>query len=73
MKHPALSVAGAALLLLCGCMGGTSITRVDPVPQGTEYQGREVLGIIKAQNRGMFLFYGIPIWTGRPASPNYRP
>ena len=72
MKRLALSGAGAVLFLLCGCMGGTSITRVDPVPAGTEYQGREVLGIIKAQNRGMFLFYGIPIWTGRPTSPNYR-
>ena len=61
-----------ALLLLCGCMGGTSITSVDPVPNGTSYQGRKVLGIIKAENRGIFLFYGIPIWTGRPTSPNFR-
>ena len=61
-----------ALLLLCGCMGGTSITAVDPVPKGTSYQGRKVLGIIRAENRGIFLFYGIPIWTGRPTSPNFR-
>jgi len=60
------------LLALCGCMGGTSITSVDRVPEGTSYQGRKVLGIIKAENRGMFLFYGIPLWTGRPTSPNYR-
>lgn len=64
----------AVLLLpaLCGCMGGTSITSVDSVPKGTLYQGRKVLGIIKAENRGMYLFYGIPLWSGRPTSPNYR-
>ena len=72
MKHAAFPGAAALLLLLCGCMGGTSITEVDPVPAGTEYQGRKVLGIIKAENRGMYLFYGIPIWSGRPTAPNYR-
>ena len=39
------------LACLCGCMGGTSIVTVDPVPAGTEYQGRQVLGIIQAENR----------------------
>lgn len=60
------------LFLLCGCMGGTSIVTVDPVPAGTEYQGRQVLGIIQAENRGMFLFNAIPIWTGKPHMPNSR-
>ena len=72
MKRLRPCVVLPALLFLCGCMGGTSLTAVDPVPKGTSYQGRKVLGIIKAENRDIFLFYGIPIWTGRPTSPNFR-
>lgn len=72
MKLVRFCAVSALLLSLCGCMGGTSITAIDPVPEGTSYHGRKVLGIIKAENRGMFLFYGIPLWTGRPTAPNYR-
>jgi hypothetical protein len=60
------------LLILCGCMGGTSIVTVEQVPAGTEYQNRKVLGIIQAENRGMYLFGVIPIWSGKPHQPNYR-
>ena len=73
MRCGAALFAGLTLLLLLsGCMSGTSIVTVDPVPAGPEYQGRPVLGIIQAQNRGMYLFNAIPLWSGKPAKPNYR-
>ena len=73
MLHKTIILASLPLLmLLCGCMGGNSIVTVDPVPAGKEYQGRQVLGIIQAENRGMFLFNALPIWTGKPHKPNFR-
>ena len=72
LRKTAFFASLPVLFLLCGCMGGTSIVTVDPVPAGTEYQGRQVLGIIQAENRGMFLFNAIPIWTGKPHMPNHR-
>lgn len=73
MLRKIIFLAGLPVLAcLCGCMGGTSIVTVDPVPAGTEYQGRQVLGIVQAENRGMYLFGGIPLWSGKPHYPNSR-
>lgn len=72
LKKISCSAGLLLLFFLCGCMGGTSIVSVDPVPAGTEYQGRKVLGIIQAENRGMYLFNCIPLWSGKPHQPNYR-
>lgn len=73
MMRKTVYLASLSLLfLLCGCMGGTSIVTVDPAPSGTEYQGRQVLGFIQAENRGMYLFGCIPLWSGKPHKPNYR-
>ncbi len=74
MKHLICSAfAGTALLfVLAGCFGGTSITKMEAVPPGEVFNNRHVIGVVKAENRGAFLFNCIPLWTGKPYAPNYR-
>ncbi len=73
MKGRYFLLTGTGLaMILSGCFGGTSITSVEPVPKGVQYNGRLVLGIVQAENRGMYLFNCIPLWSGLPHKPNFR-
>jgi len=61
------------LLLLAGCVGSTSECRIKPPPAGLEpVDGRIVVGVITAENRGAFLFGCLPLWSGYPYNPNRR-
>jgi len=67
----------AALLIvpaLTGCIAATSTLDTYPPDQRmlTE-SGGLALAAVKASNRGLYLFYWFPIWSGKPQTPNlYR-
>ena len=62
-----------ALLLFAGCVGDTSKCRVAPPPEGiAPVDGRPVVGVATAENRGAFLFGCLALWSGHPDHPNKR-
>lgn len=61
------------LLLLTGCVGGTSRVEVTPPYENqVTADGTPVTGNVMAANRGVYLFNCIPIWSGFPDLPNRR-
>ena len=69
MKMKKLSLFAVILLLCSGC--ATSVCRHYKVPEGTTSStGKSVVAAISGQNRGCYLFYVIPVWSGKPHRPN---
>ena len=63
----------AAMLSLTGCVGSTSLYRVEAVPADyPAMENRKVVGVVYAENRGAFLFNCIPLWSGHPTFVNRR-
>ncbi len=70
-----IGTAAAALLLLTltGCIGATSTLDVYAADNPPTENGRRSIGAAKASNRGLYLFYYLPVWSGKPQTPNlYR-
>lgn len=68
-----LAVLPLALVLLSGCVGGTSIEKVTPpFADQVSSAGAPVRANIEVENRGQFLFNCIPLWSGEPTQPNLR-
>ena len=58
-------------LLLCSCV--TSTERCDPpFPDQMSESGKPVAANIEAMISGVYLFYYLPIWSGKWTSPNRR-
>lgn len=62
----------SVILLLCtGCT--TSVCRHYKAAPGTRSSsGKAVVAGIEGQNTGCFLFYSIPVWSGKPHRPNEK-
>ena len=68
MKKYVLLSFFAVLLTGAGCT--TSVCRHYDAPESTGSSGRPAVAVIKGMNCGVFLFYGIPLWSGTPHRPN---
>ena len=55
-------------LLAAGCT--TSVCRHYETDAVAGSSGRPAVAVVKGMNRGIFLFYGIPLWSGTPHRPN---
>lgn len=65
-------ILGAVCFLLCGCTV-TSTVDCHPGEAGEVSQnGKLVKWHLRGYNRGLYLFYGIPLWSGKPNRPNKR-
>lgn len=68
-----LLVLAATVLLLSGCVGPTSQAKAfAPQPGEKAPDGRPLLARVEVDNRGVFLFDLIPIWSGYPYHTNLR-
>ena len=61
-----------SIVLLCsGC--ATSVCRhYKTAPETRSSSGRTVVAGISGQNTGCYLFYSLPIWSGKPHRPNEK-
>ncbi len=68
------AAALATVFVLTGCIAATStLDTYPPDPQAVAESGNRALAAAKASNRGLYLFYYLPIWSGKPHVPNlYR-
>lgn len=71
MRRFILSAAAAALLCTSGCVTST-VSHVKANPGETGSSGRRAVAHIEGMNSGVFLFYYIPLWSGKPTRPNRR-
>ena len=55
-------------LLAAGCT--TSVCRHYETEMATGSSGRPAVAVVQGMNCGIFLFYGIPLWSGTPHRPN---
>ena len=60
----------AAVLLLCGCTSTSTVTQFPGKKGEISSSGKPVAWHLKGSNRGLYLFYFIPIWSGKPNRPN---
>ncbi len=62
------------LLLLTGCVGGqTAVARITPPVEGqVASDGSPVVANLLVENRGVYLFNWLPVWSGNPNRPNLR-
>lgn len=67
------TAAALAALFLAGCVGGTSRVEYTPAyERQVSSDGFPVTANFTARNRGVYLFGCVPIWSGKPTSPNMR-
>ena len=59
-----------AVVLLCGCTSTSTIMQFPGKKGEMSSNGKPVSWHLKAENRGLYLFYFIPIWSGKPDYPN---
>lgn len=64
-------LAALVILGLAGCNTST-VTMLPPAEGQTSSSGAKVAANLEAENWGIFLFYGIPLWSGHAGSPNRR-
>lgn len=64
----------AALLPAAGCVSGqTSVTRITPPePEQRASDGSRAVANLLVENRGVYLFNWLPVWSGNPYRPNLR-
>jgi len=71
-RRMATAVLAAIMILgLAGCNTST-VTMLPPVEGQAAPSGAKVAANLEAENWGIFLFYGIPLWSGNPGRPNRR-
>ena len=73
MKRRMTTAALAAIMIfaVAGCNTST-VTMQPPVEGQTSSSGAKAAANLEAENWGVFLFYGIPLWSGNPGRPNRR-
>ena len=62
----------AACLLLCGCTVTSTVTCHPAAAGEVSKSGSPVKWHLQGYNRGLYLFYAIPLWSGKPNRPNKR-
>ena len=69
MSMKRIAMLSAVLsLLAAGCT--TAVCRHYDTEMAAGSSGRPAVAVIRGMNRGIFLFYGIPLWSGTPHRPN---
>lgn len=71
MKKLLLSAFAVLLLAGSGCVTST-VQHVRCVKGEKSSSGRHAVARIEGMNSGVFLFYYIPLWSGKPNRPNRR-
>ncbi|MBR7118932.1 MAG: hypothetical protein IKC77_01895 [Lentisphaeria bacterium] len=66
-----LPVLSAVLLLCSGCVTST-VTQIKAAPGERSASGKRVVAHLQGMNSGVFLFYYIPLWSGKENRPNNR-
>lgn len=73
MKKCLMTTMLTAAILAGGAGCNTSIVMSQPPAKGqTSSTGARVVANLEGGNWGLFLFYGIPLWSGNPNRPNRR-
>lgn len=72
MKHMLTAVALAAAILMAAGCSTSVVSMLPPAEAQTSSNGKQVVANLEGSNWGIFLFYGIPLWSGNPNRPNRR-
>ena len=70
VKYAGIAVIMAAVL--AGCVRTSTLNWYPPAPDQKSSSGNPVVYNLEAYNCGLYLFYFIPVWSGRPAYPNRK-
>lgn len=73
MRRKTMTAVLAAIMIVAatGCNTST-VTMLPPAEDQTGPSGAKAVANLEAENWGLFLFYGIPLWSGHSGSPNRR-
>ena len=61
-----------ALLLLCGCAVTSTVKHTNAAPGDVSASGKRAVAHLEGMNSGGYLFYYIPLWSGKENRPNRR-
>ena len=61
----------SSFLLPSGCVTST-FRMTDPEPGQLSSEGHAIRKVLHGMNTGVYLFYWIPLWSGKPRRPNRR-
>lgn len=71
MKNATLAPLFLALVLLSGCVTST-VKHTMASPGEKSSSGNRAVARLEGMNSGVFLFYFIPLWSGKDTRPNRR-
>lgn len=60
------------LLLLCGCAVTSTVEYTKAKPGDVSSSGKAAVAYLEGMNSGAYLFYYIPLWSGKENRPNRR-
>lgn len=60
----------AAAVMLAGCVQTSTVTWSPAIPGQKSSDGHKAVWNLHARNCGLYLFYYIPIWSGKVTRPN---
>jgi hypothetical protein len=64
-------LASVMLFSASGCVTSTCEV-ISPLPGQLSSEGHHVKAMLRGMNTGVYLFYWIPLWSGKPERPNRR-
>ena len=67
-----LSIIAVVCALLSGGCVTSTVTHIKAEPGTETADGRRVVAHLQGMNSGVFLFYWIPLWSGKENRPNRR-
>ncbi len=71
MKYGRIATLALVLVLMSGCV--TSTVKHTMAPKGEKApSGNRAVAQLEGMNSGIFLFYYIPLWSGKDTRPNRR-
>lgn len=70
MKKFVLACGAVLVLATAGCMKTSTLSWSPALPEQRSKDGLPVVWNVKARNCGLYLFYFIPIWSGKVTRPN---
>ena len=72
MRYGTIISLFLALILSGGCVTSTVTHRMEPQAKEKDKSGKHVVAQLDGMNSGVFLFYYIPLWSGKDTRPNRR-
>ena len=72
MRYGTIISLFLALILSGGCVTSTVTHRMEPQAKEKDKSGKRVVAQLDGMNSGVFLFYYIPLWSGKDTRPNRR-